>query len=330
MVRRPTRVRKVLLRSPCTPPTQCSRERVLDSRPTRPGFRRQVTQVMANTDPAHEAGPLTDHQPDPDRAAAVDASPTDVVAIDPRAATRAALAALPGRASDPDVCPFLRSSLADDRPPPATSDGVQHCVASSATLPVGSRQQALLCTVRAHEDCPRYRRGESRVRAGLAPALSRRRSPAPAVVLAAAFVIAAGVIAVASATRPSPPEGGGVAAGSRTSLPGSPPALTDNPRATDTPAPSSSLSPSPAAGPTPVPTVRPTLVPTRDLPAAYAGLTACPAPDTCYIYIARRRDTLYRIAGLFGTTGAALKRLNPTIDPSVFHVGDEIRVPPPE
>lgn len=239
--------------------------------------------------------------------------------VDLDTATRRRLATLPGRSPDPLVCPFLRA--ADGQAPPRLEATGLRCVATSPELVVGDRQRQLLCQAAAHATCPRHARGEAAVRAALAPRLGRR-GRGGSVAIATALVLLVGAIALAVTTGLGPLGGpSGTAA----------PSVAEA-AATATPAP-----PTPATGsggtngtPAPPATIRPTLVPTRDLPAAWRGLAACPAPDACYLYVIKRGDTLGRIATRFDTTIRALRRLNPSIsDPGAIRVRQEIRVPPP-
>ena len=248
-------------------------------------------------------------------------------------ATHRALAALPGRSPRLEVCPFLRAGEGPNTAPADRPNAAQHCWAFDEPLVLGLRQQELVCLRIGHGHCPRFARGEERVRRTLAPGLGRRRRPAPAVLLAAGLLVGAILVAAGAVSGGlSLPGGSGVAAGP-TPSPSAPPATpapTPQPTLAPTPAidPTPTPPPEPAPTPAPVPTASP--APSVALPAAWQGLAACPAPDDCYVYRVQRNDTLYGIAAKFGTTLNVVLDLNPAIsDPSTIHVGDQIKVPPP-
>jgi hypothetical protein len=263
-----------------------------------------------------------------------EAPPDDLVT-----ATHRALATLPGRSPRLEVCPFLRAGEGPDIAPADRPDAGHRCRALEEPLVLGLRQQELVCLRSGHVHCPRFARGEERVRRTLAPGLGRRRRPAPAVVMAAGLLVGAILVAAGAVSGGlSLPGGPGVAAGP-TPSPSAPPAtlattlqptLAPTPAIDPTPTPSPEPTPTPSPVPTatPVPTASP--APSVALPAAWQGLAACPAPDDCYVYRVQRNDTLYGIAAKFHTTLNVLLDLNRWIaDPSTIHVGDQIKVPPP-
>jgi hypothetical protein len=280
----------------------------------------------------------SDAPADPDVPVATD---EPVLALDLDAATRAALAALPGRSSDPLICPFLRTGAGGDQAPEAAISA-HRCVAVAPSVAVTDRQRQLVCQVATHPTCPRHVRGEAAVRASLAPGLGRRSRTAPvAIGTAVVLLVAAAAVAATSgvATPGDGHDGGaGDAAGGNPTTAAN--AGTRAPQGTERLAPSSTPagpsasnpggSGTPAATLAPAPTVRPTLVATRDLPVAWRGLEACPAPDACFLYVVRRGDTFSAIAARFETTTKRLRKLNPTLDdPNTIRVGSTIRVPPP-
>ena len=249
------------------------------------------------------------------------AAETVDVPLDLDTATRQALLTLPGRSPDAVVCPFLRAGT--DRPPdPAAAE--HRCVALAPALLIADRQRQLGCLRAAHASCPRYVRGEAAVRAGLAPGLGKRSRVAP-VAIGSAAVLLVLVAAVAASSGVATPDGqlAGGGAGASQVVPGDSTAA--SPAVS---APSASGLPAPTLEP--LATVRPTLVATRELPVAWRGLEACPAPDACYLYVVKRGDTFRAIAARFETTTRKLRKLNPTLgDPNTIRVGSIVRVPPP-
>ena len=253
--------------------------------------------------------------------------------LDLDTATQRALATMPGRSSDPIVCPFLRAGTGDDLPPETSVTG-HRCLAISPAVTLTERQRLLVCEAVAHTSCPRHARGEAAVRAALAPGLGRRGRTAPvAIGTAVVLLVAAAAVAATSGLSTM----GGDAAGEGGVATPKPAAGSGTDASTDTPGAKPSPSPAgpgssalPGATVVPLPTVRPTLVATRDLPAAWRGLEACPAPDGCYLYVVKRGDTFRAVAARFETTSRKLRKLNPALkDPSTIRVGSTIRVPPP-
>ena len=295
---------------------------MLDSRPTDEA--RTETRVIdepTTREPDALGAGQADARTDPDSMA--DDPPPDL-----DSATAQALRTLPGRSPDPVICPFLRAGGGTDLLPVVAATG-HRCVAVTPAMAVGDRQRQLLCQVASHPTCPRYLRGETALRAALAPGLGQRGRAAPiAIGTAVVLLAAAAAVAVTSGIGSA---GGGVAGGGA-STPSSGPGS----RATAAPAGGGSgpLGSPGTTGPpptiAPVATIRPTLVPTADLPAPWRGLEPCPAPATCYLYIVQRRDTFSIIAARFDTTVKKLRRLNPGLgDPSTIRVGSTLRVPPP-
>lgn len=277
---------------------------VLDSRPTDQA--RTETQVsdepaMGRSSASVDAGEVPAEGP-----------------IDLDTATQRALLTLPGRSPDPLVCPFLRAGI-DGRRPPATTAVGHSCAALAMPIPVAERQRQLLCQAAVHPTCPRYARGEAAVRISLAPGLGRPGRGAPVAIGTAAVLLVAAAAVAATAglgqiggggAGPTPTGGAGGAAPSNAAPSRSPVG--------------------PAATLAPLATVRPTLVATRDVPVAWRGLEACPAPDACYLYVVKRGDTFGGIARRFDTTVKKLRKLNPGLaDPKSIRVGTEVRVPPP-
>jgi hypothetical protein len=274
--------------------------------------------------------PALPGRPAPDAAPPVADPPAEPL-LDLDTATRRALLALPGRSPDPLICPFLRAGDGGLAPGAATG---QRCVAVTPAIVLTEHQRQLVCQTAAYPSCPRYTRGEAAVRASLAPGLGRRSRAAPAAIATAAVlvVMAAAVAATSGVVAPNG-EGGGAGDGAAeaTTMPaggtGAPPdAASVAPSAGDP-----GTSGLPAATVAPLATVRPTLAATRDLPLAWRGLKACPAPDTCYLYVVERGDTFSGIAARFETTTKKLRRLNPGLDdPNAIRVRQQLRVPPPD
>jgi LysM domain len=277
---------------------------VLDSRPTDQG--RTETQVSDEPAMGRSGASV-----DPDE------MPVDGP-IDLDTATSRALQTLPGRSPDPLVCPFLRAGV-DGLQPPEIAAGGHRCVAVEPPIAVADLQRQLLCQAAVHPTCPRYVRGETAVRVSLAPGLGRRGRGAPvAIGTAAVLLVAAAAVAATGGLGPMGDRGAGAS-----------PTAGAGGAAPSNAAPSRSPL-GPARTLAPVATVRPTLVATRELPAAWRHLEACPAPEACYLYVVERGDTFGAIARRFDTTVKKLRKLNPELaDPSTIRVGTKVRVPPP-
>lgn len=272
---------------------------------------------------ARETGPLLETETDPDILA--------LRAVDAR----------PGRSPLEAVCPFLRAADGDTFTPPGSRPDARHrCLALAAPLTPGLLQQELLCLDSAHPDCPRYRQGLAAARTDLGLGAAGSRASASvrvaaalvavvAVLVLAAFFLSGGLrLPVSSSPTPSL-----VAAASAS--PTSTPSPTPSPTFASTPSPSPT--PTSPPSPTPSPSAPPTASPTRTPTAStsdprYAGLARCPAPQTCYIYIAKSYSTVYSIAAYFHTTVATIDRLNPQIDPRTqgIHSGEPVKIPPPQ
>jgi hypothetical protein len=232
------------------------------------------------------------------------------------AATRVAIEQLPGRSSRADTCPFLRSIAGGKLQAPRDSiDGRNRCAAFREPLPLSRMQQGLVCLQPAHAACPRYVRGAMLIQERIAPT-AKPATQTPVLVAAGLLLLAVAAVAAYLLLGGRLEPGPGLASPS--------PAAT----ATATPAPS--LQPTPPATPTarpsgsPRPTARPTI-----LPAQYRGLERCPAPQTCFVYVVQRGDTLEAIARRFDTTVAILRRMNRDIRGDYLRVGQKVRVPPP-
>ncbi|MFI5261726.1 MAG: hypothetical protein ACHQZR_04120, partial [Candidatus Limnocylindrales bacterium] len=125
---------------------------------------------------------------------------SDLVPVTPvRSSQRAVqdvLASLPGRSSDPVVCPFLRRVTEDGLLAPGATPAEAHrCAALTAPLAPSLMQQEVMCLVAGHESCPRFRQGTAAIGLGLGIAPSRVRLPgAIQLVVAAAVVILLGAI----------------------------------------------------------------------------------------------------------------------------------------
>lgn len=278
-----------------------------------------------------ETGPLLEAETDPDTLA--------LRAVDAR----------PGRSPLEAVCPFLRAADGDTFTAPGSRPDARHrCLALAAPLTPGLLQQELLCLDPAHPDCPRYRQGLAAARTDLGLGAAGSRASASvrvaaalvavvAVLVLAAFFLSGGLrLPVSSSPTPSLVA---AASASPTSTPTPTPTLTptSTPTPTFAPTPSPSLTPTSPPSPTPSPSASPTASPTRTPTAStsdprYASLARCPAPQTCYIYIAKAYSTVYSIATYFHTTVATIDRLNPQIDPRTqgIHSGEPIKIPPPQ
>jgi hypothetical protein len=265
---------------------------------------------------------------------------------DPASIARQALDRLPGRSPLPEVCPFLRGVGPDELlgQPGSLPDAAHRCAALEETWSPGQLQQELLCLGAAHVTCPRYRRGAAAVPGALEATASGTDVPR-SIRLAAAFLALVFVFAlVAVVARGGLSVPGFGAGASPTPLAGTVPTPPATPSPTPSPAPSPTASPtpSPTASPTPSPTQassptpsssptsRPTIVAGTTDPR-YAGLQRCPAPQTCYVYIAKSTSTVYSIASYFSTTPNVIRQLNPQIPPDyAIYPGERIKVPPPK
>jgi LysM repeat protein len=240
-----------------------------------------------------------------------------------QAATKVAIEQLPGRSARVETCPFLRSIAGGAlQAPRDVVDGRNRCAAFGEPLPLSRMQQGLVCLQPAHSACPRYVRGalliQQRIAPTAAPASQLPVQVAAALVLLAVVLVGAYLL-LGGRLEPEPGVG-----------PGSSPTPSTSVSPSPEPAPTASPTPSPTPTPTPTPkqTRAPTAPPTP-LPAVYRGLQRCPSPQTCYVYVVRRGDTLEGIARRFDTTVPVLRRLNPQIRNDFLRVGQKVRVPPP-
>jgi hypothetical protein len=243
------------------------------------------------------------------------------------------LANLPGRSSDPIVCPFLRLDAAGGLVAPhAGPDDGHRCVSGATPYAPSPLQQDLVCLRAGHVACPRYRQGNQAMAASLGqrgpgdglPTSIRLASLALLVILvgALAFGLLRGLAGAPGATPTQ-------FALATTPAPSASPTLAATPSPTPTPtfppSPTPTASPSrPAITPTPGPTG------TGSFASRWDGLPKCPNGQACYLYTVKSGDTFINIAFFFGTDKAGLLALNPQItNPGLIHKGQIIKVPPP-
>jgi LysM repeat protein len=235
-------------------------------------------------------------------------------------------------------CPYLLSANGAWRSSSVSSD--HRCTAVAPAAPLALDKQRRLCLVPAHVSCATYeaalaaRRERGMPSGGTAPVrwavarttplvdvgvglgaavsglMADRRAwqAIPAIVLAVALV----AVALSGLGRDEPLTGA-VATSSPTLVPA--PTRSPGP----TPAPTLRASATPQATGTPAPTPTPTVAPTP-VP------TATPAPSARTSYKVKSGDTLYGIAGSFGTTVAAIKALN-GLTSNTLHVGQVLLIP---
>jgi hypothetical protein len=227
------------------------------------------------------------------------------------------------------ICPFL--GALDDvgvlGDAVAAFNERNRCTAYGPWLPLGQAQQELVCLTVAHRSCPRYTRG---MRFG--PAGPRRRLGRGAgivVVLAALAVLAVGGTIFLGGKLPLGPLAALFASAPTTS-----PTLSPSPTPAPTPPPTAtpSLEPTPSPSPevTPSPITTESLLPTPPPDSPYATLEPCPSGQLCYLYTVKAGDTLSGIAATFGTTVAAIRELNPSVqNTNIIHIGTTLRIPPP-
>jgi LysM repeat protein len=242
-------------------------------------------------------------------------------------------------AAGPGVpCPYLLSANGAWRSSSVSRD--HRCSAVAPAAPLALDKQRRLCLVSAHVSCATYvaalaaRRERGMPSDGAAPmrwavsrttpvvdvgvglgaavsglAADRRAWQAiPAIVLAVALV----AVALSGLGRDQPLTGA-VAS----STPTLAPAPTRSAR--PTPAPTLTASATPVPTGTPAPTPTPTIAPTPPP-------TPTPAPSARTSYTVKSGDTLYGIAGAFGTTVAAIKALN-GLTSNTLHVGQVLLIP---
>lgn len=246
---------------------------------------------------------------------------------------------IPAATEGPVVpCPYLLSANGAWRSSSVSRD--HRCAAVAPAAPLALDKQRRLCLVSAHVSCATYeaalaaRRERGMPSDGTAPVrwavarttpvvdvgvglgaavsglLADRRAwqAIPAIVLAVALV----AVALSGLGRDEPLTGA-VASSTPTLVP----APTRSPRPTPVPTPHASATPAPTGTPAPTPT--PTVAPT---PVA----TATPAPTARTSYRVKSGDTLYGIAGSFGTTVAVIMQLN-GLTSSTLHVGQVLLIP---
>jgi hypothetical protein len=256
---------------------------------------------------------------------------------------------------DVRVCPFLRGvdAVGVARAPIHAPDESNRCVSTGVPETIAVGDQDAVCLTARHAGCPRL------LRAGLAagatssdpppspaapPSRSRRASVpilASVVVLvvaaaiALASVVSRGDLGIGGPIGSAAPSGSAPAIGAVTGTPSAPamPGPTPSPAATPAPGATPKLTPEAAVTPAPTPTPPPTATPAptpTPTPRRYAGLTACPGLDDCYVYVVKRNDTLTRIAMRYGFGLDEILRRNPSItDPGFIYLGEEIRLPTP-
>ena len=227
------------------------------------------------------------------------------------------------------ICPFL--GALDDvgvlGDAVAAFDERNRCTAYGPWLPLGQTQQELVCLTVAHQSCPRYTRGMRFGPAGPRRQLGRRAGIV--VVLAALVVLAVGGAIALGGKLPLGPLTGLFA-----SAPTASPALSASPSLAPTAEPTTTPSPGPTPSPspevTPSPTSTESLLPTPPPGSAYATLEPCPNGQLCYLYTVKAGDTLSGIAATFGTTVAAIRELNPSVqNTNIIHIGTTLKIPPP-
>jgi hypothetical protein len=238
---------------------------------------------------------------------------------------------------DPAVCPFLRS--ADDDGvlglPFDRADERNRCAALADAMPLPARQQRLVCLGVAHADCPRYLRGSGIVREpGPARGLTRSTAAAALILVASALLSVSVVLARGGLQLPEgpPPAPTDVVVTSPVP-PASPPIIigpTPDPSSDPVPTADPTAEPTPAA---PSPTAEPTTEPSPT-PAAsvdqYAYLEPCPDRPDCWIYVARRGNSLSSISTFFNVPFDRVVQMNPQLgNPPRLRVGDKVFIPTP-
>jgi LysM repeat protein len=251
-----------------------------------------------------------------------------------------------------EVCPYLRAAGGSWRS--ATPHREHRCGAVEPPASLTLDKQRRLCLSADHGGCPTFRAARASRAAMLAPGidpaavaaadaarrpiargsaliLERPRLSAPTArwpldramsqaALVALMVVAFVAVAIA---RFSGPEASAV------TQPTASPSATASPTARPTPRPTPSPSPSlaPSAGTSGAPP--PSAAPSAAASGAVSGATGTPAasaPGFSTTYVVKKGDSLYGIAGHFGTSVAALKELNGLTDNSL-HIGQELKIP---
>jgi hypothetical protein len=254
--------------------------------------------------------------------------------------------AVEGRSPNPFVCLFLRSVDGAGRlaAPVEAADERNRCAALGDPSPQTARQQELACLGAGHADCPRYLRGALLLHQAL-PAVPARRALTRATLAAIMVLVASAtlsfgaVLARGGLTLPNAPlpAATDVAAGSPTPRATIAPSTAPNPAPipaptlAPTPAPTNESAPvptlEPTAAPTPGPTAAPIAVPTSD---RYAYLEPCPDRPNCWIYVARRGNSLSSISTFFGVPFSTVVQMNPQLgSPPRLWLGDKVYIPTP-
>jgi len=239
-----------------------------------------------------------------------------------------------------DPCRYLVSAVGAWRAAGPSKD--HRCAALDPSSPIAPDKQRRLCLTAGHATCPTYRAArEIRERTpGLAatgwtpvrpivrtaPVLLEAPSRRPAFGMAigaerlaqAALVVMAVVVVALVGGRLLGGSGEPVATGTAGGL------------AVATTAPT----PTPAtSAPTPLPTDEPSMAPETAAPTAVPSeapsASAAPAPSESpsRTYKVKRGDTLSGIAAKFGTTVAAIVKLNKIKDPRTIYSGQALRIP---
>ncbi len=256
---------------------------------------------------------------------------------------------IPPVGDGPIACPYLLGQSGAWRSSSPTRD--HRCTAVAPAAPLAIDKQRRLCLRSGHLTCATYlaalaarrERGSSAgegsplrwelarttpvvdigvgLGATVAGLVADRRGwqAIPAIGL----VVALGAVGLSGIGRDQSGSGAG-AAGSGTPSPGAtasrPGATASRPGATASPSPSAVPSPSggePSATPSVVPSVAPSPMPTA---------TPSPVPSAHTTYTVKSGDTLYDIARAYGTTVAAITKLN-GLTSTVLHVGQVLLIP---
>ena len=247
---------------------------------------------------------------------------------------RAWLSRLEDRSLDPNICPFLRSSVDGKLASPIEQpDPTNRCAALSEAVPQSLRQQELVCLSSGHVNCPRYLRGAATATEAPVPVIRPRSTLTTPIFVSlvilvmtisasAAFVMARGGLVLS----------GDVASPSAVAVVSASPSVGASPSVA--PSPSSSASPSPSLTPVPTPSASPSVTaaptpaptPTSD---RYKLLKPCPNTPKCWIYTVRSGDNVYSIAHYFGVSTDSVYARNPWLKKTGLRAGQQLRLPPP-
>jgi hypothetical protein len=247
----------------------------------------------------------------------------------------------------PTVCPFLRradgSDVLGDLDSPVVPGN--RCGAVDDPTPLSERQQALVCSLAAHRDCPRYRRATDAVPIAPIELLPPRALPgatvAASLILAASAVVAfgfvlanGGISAPIASQRPQPSPSLLAVASPPPSVAASPspvrtPSPAPSPEPSASPIPSPSPVPSPSLSPVPSPSPSPAAISPSPTSDRYALLDPCPDRPACYIYVIRAGDNLSSIATYFGVPLPTVQALNPWTQTTGLRPGQLLILPPP-